>query len=399
MTSRDKKLWQEMPSLPDFNYVSGEVYTQPEIFKKEQDKIFSKTWHFVCHESELPKLFDYRVYDYTGKSIFTIRGEDGVVRSYFNVCSHRGAKLLSTPSGNAKRIKCFYHHWMYDSKGTCTGIPRPSAYSDTEVKKENMGLREIRTEVYFGMIFINLSDESESLRSYIGNALDDLSETMSMQPLEVFHYNKVLIHSNWKAWQETNMDIYHEFMHVVLRKTQVNAMPMEERKLSIFKNGHGGSGASLKASYTNYKGFANRKEEVSPLPGMTVSDFKFMNIFPSLTIIARGTAIRIDNVIPLTPDTAIIEMRGIGVMGESNKDRRARQKHHNQYWGPFGRNVPEDIIAAESCAESYRGSAGKYQIISRDEDGTGQDDIILRSFYSEWALRLGINPGSLKEMK
>ncbi len=132
---------------------------------------------------------------------------------------------------------------------------------------------------------------------------------------------------------------------------------------------------------------------------MTVSDFKFMNIFPSLSIISRGTAIRIDNVIPLTPDTAIIEMRGIGVMGESNKDRRARQKHHNQYWGPFGRNVPEDIIAAESCAESYRGSAGKYQIISRDEDGTGQDDIILRSFYSEWALRLGINPGSLKEMK
>ena len=85
-------------------------FFDPKIFEKEIDTIFYPSWHFVCHESELSKLYDYRVYDYTGKSIFSIRGEDGIVRSFFNVCSHRGAKLFSMPSGNAKRIKCFYNN-------------------------------------------------------------------------------------------------------------------------------------------------------------------------------------------------------------------------------------------------------------------------------------------------
>ena len=394
MSSRDKVSWEEKPSLLDYHYISGTVYTDQHIFEKEHDSIFSKKWHFVCHESELLNQFDYRVYDHAKKSIFSIRCEDGKVRSFLNVCSHRGAKLFSDPAGNAKVIRCFYHHWIYNSYGECIGIPRPAGYSKGCVSKDTMGLREVNTQTYLGMVFINLSDNSVNLKDFIGDSLNNFVETMGTIPLEVFHYNKVLIHSNWKAWQETNMDIYHEFMHVVLRKTQVNAMPMKDRKLRAFKNGHGGSGTSLKASYKNYKGLAGRKDEVCSLPGMSGNDFKFMNIFPSLTIIARGTAIRIDNIIPLTPHTSLLEMRGLGILNESKKDRKIRQRHHNQYWGPFGRNVPEDIIAAESCAESYRSKAGKYQIISRDEGGSGQDDLILRTFYSEWALQLGIDPGS-----
>lgn len=393
MSSRDKKSWDAPPDMTAGHFVSGDVYTDPDIYKDESEKIFSKAWRFACHESELSGAFDYRVFEHDGQSLFAIRGEDGVVRSFLNVCSHRGAKLLDQPAGNAKLITCFYHRWTYDSHGHCAGIPRASGYSGDVVSKEKMGLREVRTEVLHGLVFVTLDDGAPDLTSFVGKALDRFSEMLIGQPLEVFHYNRVVLDCNWKAWHETNMDLYHEFMHVVLRKTQVNAMPMEDRKLVVFENGHGGSGGDMKAAYDGYKGFAGRGADVPPLSGMAPTDFRFINLFPSTAIISRGTVVRIDTATPMGPDKTLLEMRGLGVMGEPEEHRRVRQRHHNQYWGPFGRNVPEDTIAAESCADSFRNHAGRYQIIGRDEGLTGQDDAVLRAFYKEWALKIGRDPG------
>lgn len=393
MSARDKTAWESAPRLPAGHFVSGEVYTDPDIYRDESDNIFAKAWRFACHESELPDVFDYRVFDHDGQSIIAIRGGDGIVRAFLNVCSHRGAKLLNQPSGNAKTITCFYHRWSYDSEGHCTGIPRASGYTGDAVRKEKMGLRGVRCEMLHGLVFVSMDDAAPPLTSFVGAALDRFSEMLSGQPLEVFHYNKAVLACNWKAWHETNMDIYHEFMHVVLRQTQVNAMPMEDRKLAVFESGHGGSGGDLKAAYDGYKGFAGRGADVPPLPGMSPTDFRFMNLFPSTAIISRGTVIRIDTATPIGPDKTLLEMRGLGIKGEPLEHRRVRQRHHNQYWGPFGRNVPEDTIAAEACADSFRSQAGRYQIICRDEGLAGQDDAILRAFYTEWSRLTGRDPG------
>ena len=81
----------------------------------------------------------------------------------------------------------------------------------------------------------------------------------------------------------------------------------------------------------------------------------------------------------------------MGLKGDTDSDRRLRWKHHNQYWGPFGRNVPEDAFAAEACAEGFKNSASRYQVIAREENGTGQDDEMLRAWYAEWSRLTGIN--------
>lgn len=394
MSARDKSSWERTPDAPAGHFVSGLVYTDPDIYRDESEEIFSKAWRFACHVSELPEAYDYRVFDHEGQSLVAIRGEDNVIRTFLNVCSHRGAKLLDQPSGNAKHITCFYHRWTYNSQGQCTGIPRASGYEPDGVQKETMGLREVRTGILHDLVFITLDDTAQQLDTFIGPALDRFSEMLSGQPLEVFHYNRAVLECNWKAWHETNMDLYHEFMHVVLRQTQVNAMPMEDRKLIVFDGGHGGSGGDLKAAYDGYEGFTGRGDDVPPLPGMSATDFRFINLFPSTAIISRGTVVRIDTVTPIGPDKALLEMRGLGVKGEPDEHRRIRQKHHNQYWGPFGRNVPEDMVAAESCADSFRNQAGRYQIIARDEKMAGQDDAILRAFYAEWGRRLGRDPGA-----
>ena len=393
MSSRSQSSWESAPRLPAGHFVSGLAYTDPDVYQDELTGIFTKTWRFACHESELPTPYDYRVIDHAGQSLVCIHGDDGQIRTFLNVCSHRGAKLLTEPAGNARQITCFYHRWTYDSRGACTGIPRPAGFTDG-VDKESMGLREVRTAVKHGLVFIVLDDDAPDLDAFIGPALDRFAEMLDTTPLEVFHYNRAVLECNWKAWHETNMDLYHEFMHVVLRQTQVAAMPMDERRLITFANGHGGSGGDLKAAYDGYEGFAGRGGDVPPLPGTDPADFCFVDLFPSTAIIARGTVVRIDTATPLGPDKTLLEMRGLGIKGEPPGDRQARQRHHNQYWGPFGRNVPEDMFAAEACADSFRGQAGRFQLIARDENLSGQDDAILRAFYAEWAARTGRDPGN-----
>ncbi len=393
MSARDDHSWGAPPKLPASHFVSGTVYTDPDICAEEVRELFGKLWRFACHESELPKAFDYRVFDHAGHSLFCIRGADNRIRTFVNVCSHRGAKLLSQPRGNAETITCFYHRWTYDAEGGCTGIPRPAGYRGTGPSRQAMGLREVRTEIKAGLVFINLDDDSASLETFLDGALDSFEEALSGVPLEVFHYNRAELNANWKAWHETNMDMYHENMHVVLRKTQLNAMPMEDRTMALFSNGHGASG-ELKAEYAGYAGFAGRGDDVPPLPGLKSTDFRFVDLFPSTTILLRGTAVRIDTATPLGPDKTLLEMRGLGVKGEPMEHRRTRIKHHNQYWGPFGRNVPEDTFAAEACAASFSKGAARYQIIARDENLTGQDDAILRAFYAEWGRRLNRQPSA-----
>jgi len=393
LPARSHSLWEAAPNLPTGHFVSGLVYTDPDVFREELDTIFTRTWRLACHESELPEPFDFRVFEHAGKSLFSMRGNDGTIRTFLNVCSHRGAKLLNEPAGNARHITCFYHHWTYDSRGACTGIPRVTGYKET-VKKSAMGLCQVRTSTLHGLVFVTLGDNTPSLEEFIGQALDRFAEMLGTAPLEVFHYNRAVLNCNWKAWHETNMDLYHEFMHVVLRKTQMNAMAMEDRTLIVFQNGHGGTGEDMKASYDGYEGLKGRGNDVPPLPGVGPVDFRFVDLFPSTAIISRGTVVRIDTATPLSPDKTLLEMRGLGIKGEPDAHRRVRQRHHNQYWGPFGRNVPEDMFAAETCADSFRNQAGRFQIIARDENLSGQDDALLRAFYAEWARHTGRDPGN-----
>lgn len=387
MAARNATAWETGPAITQ-GLVSGHVYTDPAIFAAEQDAVFRASWRLACHESELPDAYDYRTFDHAGQPLFAIRGGDGRIRCFLNVCSHRGARLLSQPAGNARRITCFYHLWTYDADGSCIGIPRAEGYAKAGLDKRDLGLREVRTEVKLGLVFICMDDAAPALDHFLAGALDHFEPIMGAEPLEVFHLSSSLLHCNWKAWQETNLDLYHEYMHVVLRKTQLNAMPMDSRQIRLWDHGHAGSGKML-ASYEGYQGFAGRGSDVPPLPGTDATDFRFSILFPGHAILSRGTVMRIDTVIPVSEHQTILEMRGLGLKGESEADRRVRFRHFNQYWGPMGRNVPEDMFAAEACEASFRHGAARHQIIARDEGLTGQDDAPLRGFYAEWSRRLG----------
>ena len=119
------------PKLPQSHFVDSRIYTDEAIFREEQQKVFGKSWIIACHESELPGAFDYRTFSHpAGTPLIVVRGEDMRVRSFYNVCPHRGNTLLYDPVGNAKRITCIFHSWSFDTRGQLhrhhtrgTGVP------------------------------------------------------------------------------------------------------------------------------------------------------------------------------------------------------------------------------------------------------------------------------------
>src|SRR5688500_11948288 len=94
-TSRNLEQWMRRPNLPDTHYIDTRVYTEPSIFAEEIDRIFHRLWLPVCHESELPEAYDFRTAGVAGrKPIVMVRGADNRIRTFLNVCPHRGNTIV-----------------------------------------------------------------------------------------------------------------------------------------------------------------------------------------------------------------------------------------------------------------------------------------------------------------
>ena len=106
--------------------LDGRYYTDPEIFAQECDGVLARTWQFAGHVSDLAAPGDYIVFEIAGESLFTIRGHDGALRTFYNVCQHRAHRLLQG-QGHTKVVVCPYHAWTYELTGGLRSGPNIKA--------------------------------------------------------------------------------------------------------------------------------------------------------------------------------------------------------------------------------------------------------------------------------
>ena len=383
--------------IPHSHYVSAAAYNDEEVFEVERERILDRVWRLLCHESELPEKYDFRTFDHVGLPLLTIRGGDGKIRSFVNVCSHRGAKLVNDVSGNAQQLRCFYHHWTYDSEGNCIGIPRSQAYEACGLEQQNCGLREIMTEAKLGLVFFNLDRECKSLDEHLGDALESMEQALAVN-LEVIHFNRTIVKGNWKDWQATNMEPYHEFMHAVVRQTNImTEEAFAQRSILLYPNGHARF-LGMTADYDAYDGTRTRVRKEC-LPGVDPDGFQSVPLFPNGVIATRGTVMRIDITHPISPFETLVECRGLAPKADSKEEREMRISHHNEFWGPFSPNMPEDGYGVEALGKGFGLGGAKAQIIAREEGLRAQDDGIMRGFYAEWGRLMGVPPGAAERAK
>lgn len=381
-------LWEVPPKLPATHYLDNRIYTDERVLALEQTRLFRRTWTFVCHESELPQPGSFLTVDVGGMPIVVVRDLEGVIRAFFNVCAHRGARLVRETAGRLAegKIQCFYHHWTYSTRGDCLFIPKPEGYRACGLRREDIRLRAVRVETQLGLVFVNVDSGATPLVEFLGPALDHVKAALGTVPLEVFHLHRTELKANWKLFVETNAEGYHELLHNLNRSTGLAQPQYRERKWVIYPRGH----ATFSQATISYDKLDLGSREQATLPGMDPNGHIVADVFPVVMVNVRATVMRIDTATPLAPGLTLVECRGLGIKGDSPETRETRKRQHNQVWGPFGRNLPEDFWAVETQWANMHCGASRYSIVSREDALRGTDDAPLRGFYSEWRRIVGI---------
>ena len=386
---------QAMPS------VDSRIYGDHDIFEEEIEKIWKQIWLLAVHESELAEPLDFRTLTVAREPVIIVRGTDNKIRAFLNVCPHRGNLIVrqpsgslkvAEPSGNANHMTCMFHAWQFDSFGRCADIPRMKQGYQDRLQKADVGLKELPCEVaYGGFVWLSLNRDPGPLSAFIGPALDVLKTELNSEPLDIFHYHKAIIPSNYKLWHDTNSEFYHDYMHYFNRATGMLHKGYFERRYTAFPNGHAEVG-SMEVKYDAYEGAAER-----PLsfPGMPINGWKLVDLFPGTTYNLRGSSLRIDTMTPIGPDLVMIEFRGLGLKSDTPEQRAQRIRDHNTIWGPFGRNLHEDLLGITGQGVAMRpGTEPRRVLHGRHEDSTIHDEIGMRHFYAEWARRMGRSPAA-----
>jgi phenylpropionate dioxygenase-like ring-hydroxylating dioxygenase large terminal subunit len=137
------------------------TYDDPEFAALEVERIFRPSWQVVCHVSDIANPGDWHSLDYIGESVIVVRGTDGEVRAFTNVCRHRGSRIVDGSSGCAKKLVCPYHAWAYELDGRLTGVPDSASYPTLD--KSKAGLAPVDCEIWRGFIFVRLESGGPSV--------------------------------------------------------------------------------------------------------------------------------------------------------------------------------------------------------------------------------------------
>ena len=183
-------------------------YRDAGIFRRDMAKIVSRLWLYVAHVSEIPERGDYLLYDIGEESIVVVRGRDGEVRAFFNVCRHRGSRICLEAKGNVRALACPYHAWVYDLEGRLIGARGMADDFD----RSAYSLHACRVRVTHGLVFVRLARPGDpGVADFAGVAadLDVFAGRHRLAETRIVHREVYPTHANWKLVVDNFLECYH----------------------------------------------------------------------------------------------------------------------------------------------------------------------------------------------
>lgn len=398
MTTIETKNITDTADLVKDDRVHKSLYSDPNIFEEELDKVFNNTWVWVAHESEVSEVGSYKTAKIGKQPVIVARDRKKNIHVMFNRCRHRGATVCEGNKGKTKAFTCPYHGWGYGLDGSLRALPKPEEYENI-LDKAEFGLVKIRTESYQGMVFATLKDDIEPLEEFLGGAkkwIDLFMKQAGGYPVKAMGDHRFRFPGNWKIQLENTTDAYH---FPIVHKSFISSVDEEAAEVFDFLDGDGfvedlGNGHSVMVMIPElvdldenldepiperYAALAkeltaegNSDEEVRRLVRAVGGSGFNLNLFPN---IACSMAF-FRNLVPISPTETEIHHIAIGGEGAPQAFNQKRMRLHEHFQGPMGFGTPDDGEAWERVqAGSVAGTDGWIMVnrglskLSTSEDG------------------------------
>lgn len=399
------------------------AFVDREIFELERAKIFDKCWLFAGHVSEFPKPGDFITRTVAGRPLILVNSDDGKVRALLNTCRHRGNLVCRGHKGSGAEVfRCFYHGWIYNTRGELKGIPGEDAYSPA-FDRDALGLEPVpQMHNHRGCIFVSFDPDIECFEEFMAGALATLDNTLDIGDMEFAEgHLKYSMRANWKLLVENSMDGYHAaFTHErffenfmpSLGLSRPSSVPPPGSKVPVptyhiplpLGNGHVTTRPATPDAVGQSKSYMEKfageelrkyrevltKRHGADKASMIENGSGNYLIFPNLIIIDGWRVFR--TFYPSSPD--YMEINGWACLPK--EDTPEMRKHRLDWYlgfqGPGGFATPDDVEALEGCQMGFATHKEvEWSDISRGMKGIvagGPGELQMRVFWREWYSRL-----------
>lgn len=403
--------------------VHSRAYTDPDIFELELARIYSTTWIYIGHVSEVPTAGDFQTRTIGRTPVIMVRGHDNTVRVLINRCRHRGAQLCETEEGNTKFFRCWYHGWVFDTSGNLIEIAGREAY-DERMDTNTMGLTPVpRVDSYRGFIFASLAPQGEQLNEFLGDTASIIDLMVDASPTGEIYANggshKTEYRGNWKL---VGMDGYHPmYLHASVvenmhRKPDSGiasthrSNPFDDTAATYTRGfGHGHSMLDFREHRVQH--YEQHCEFLKKIPGgaeyiramqeahgderartlLSISGDPHLGLFPNVQLIHNQIRI----ITPLAADHTQVTMIAVQLGGVSDEINTERLRQHESFYGPAGAGSPDDTEIFEIVQRGMMAEVNPWVDISRgmaresiDADGNivGRisDEVPQRGIFQHW---------------
>ena len=203
--------YDENAPLWEASTIPAPWYVDARIAELEARTVFSKTWQMVGRVEQVEKSGQFVTANVAGEPVVVVRGNDGVLRAFFNVCRHHAAEVVTEPCGQTSILHCPYHGWNYGLDGSLKGMPEFDGVKNFE--RQQNGLVPVKAETWEKFVFVNLDAQALSLAEFLGGLVKRVAP-LGVGKLHHFDRRVYDIHCNWKVFVDNYLDGGYHVPHL-----------------------------------------------------------------------------------------------------------------------------------------------------------------------------------------
>ncbi|MEO8190219.1 MAG: aromatic ring-hydroxylating dioxygenase subunit alpha [Acidobacteriota bacterium] len=191
--------------------IPGSWYVDERIERLEREAVFGRSWQVIGRSDQVAGPGDFVTAEFAGEPIVAVRGNDGVLRAFFNVCRHHAAAVETRPEGKTHLLRCPYHGWTYSLQGELKGTPDFQGVCDFDKAKN--GLVPVAAGEWEGFVFVRLSSDGPSLAGFLGPLVDQF-RPMNLSGLHFVERRHYAFDCNWKVFVDNYLDGGYHVPHL-----------------------------------------------------------------------------------------------------------------------------------------------------------------------------------------